>query len=98
MNDSSCSFSELLEIDSSFTIHHRNMQKLVIEIYKEKHFEAPRIMRELFNRVNISYNWRKVTKIRSYNVKTVHYGTETLLYIGPKVWNLVPPEIKSLKH
>ena len=59
-----------------------------------KHHEAPKIMRELFSQVNLSYNLRKDTKFRSYSVKTVRYGSETLSYLGPKIWNLIPPEIK----
>ena len=51
-------------------------------------------MRELFSQVNLSYNLRKDTKFRSYSVKTVRYGSETLSYLGPKIWNLIPPEIK----
>ena len=31
----------------------------------------------------------KDVSFRSYNVKTVLYGTETLSYFGPKNWNLV---------
>ena len=41
-----------------------------------------------------SYNLHTDTKFRSYNAKKVHYSTETL-YLGPKIWNLVPPEIKK---
>ena len=29
------------------------------------------------------------------NPKTVRYGIETLSHLGPKVWNLVPTELKS---
>ena len=32
--DTSLTFEQLLENDSSFIIHHRNIQKLAIEIYK----------------------------------------------------------------
>ena len=41
-NDSSSSFIELLKKDYSFTIHYRNILKLVIEIHKVKHHEAPK--------------------------------------------------------
>ena len=94
-NDSFSSFSELLQKDNSFTIHHQNIQELATEIYKLKHLEAPKIISELFSRVNPPYNLRKDT----YNVKAVHYGTEALSYLGPKksgIWLL--PKLKTLKH
>ena len=47
-------------------------------------------MRELFNEANVTYNLRQDVSFRSYNVKTVLYGTETLPCLGPKIWNLVP--------
>ena len=42
--DSNLSFEERLNKDNSFTIHHRNLQKLVIEIYKVINNESPPIM------------------------------------------------------
>ena len=59
--DSSSSLSELLEKENSFTIYHRNIQKLVIEVYKVKHHEAPKVMSKLFSQVNFSYNLIKDT-------------------------------------
>ena len=50
-------------------------------------------MRELFNEANVTYNLRQDVRFRSYNVKTVLYGTETLPCLGPKIWNLVPFDI-----
>ena len=54
-----------------------------------------KIMNELFRQVNLSYKLRKDAKFRSYNVKTVYYGTKTLSYLAPKIWNLIPSEVKN---
>ena len=94
-NDNTSSFCELLQKDNSFTIHHRNIQKLALEMYRVKHRIAPKIICELFNEANVPYKLRQDVSFRSYNVKTVLYGTETLSYLGPKIWNLVPSNIRD---
>ena len=94
-NDNTSSFYELLQKDNSFTIHHRNIQKLALEMYRVKHRIAPKIICELFNEANVPYNLRQDVSFRSYNIKTVLYGTETLSYLGPKIWNLVPSNIRG---
>ena len=91
-NDNTSSFCELLQKDNSFTIHHRNIQKLALEMYRVKHRIAPKIICELFNEANVPYNLRQDVSFCSYNVKTV-LGTETLPYLGPKIWNFVPSDI-----
>ena len=47
-NDYTCSFDELLLKDNSFVIHHCNLQKLAIEIFKVKWNLAPEIMKNVF--------------------------------------------------
>ena len=39
------------------------------------------------------YNTREI--FVTHNVRTEHYGKETLSYLGPKIWNIIPNEIKS---
>ena len=41
-------FNELLANDGSFKIHDRNLQKLLIEIFKVKMKLAPEVMNEVF--------------------------------------------------
>ena len=41
-------FEELLEMDNSFTIHERNLQKLATEMYKVKHNHCPKPFQDLF--------------------------------------------------
>ena len=43
------SFYELLQKDNSFRIHHRNIQKLALKMYRVKHRIAPKTMCKLFN-------------------------------------------------
>ena len=86
-NNSTSSFYELRQKDDFFTIRHRSMQKLALEMYRVKHRIAPIIMCELFNEANVPYNLRQDVSFRSYNVKTALYGTETLSYLGPKIGN-----------
>ena len=84
-NDNTSSFYDLLQKDNSFTIHHRNIQKLALKMYSVKHLIAPKIMCELFNEANFPYNVRQDLSFPLYNAKTVLYGTETLSYLGPKI-------------
>ena len=46
--EKSSTFQELLEKDSSVSIHHRNVQKLAIEIYKVLHGFSPPILNDIF--------------------------------------------------
>ena len=63
-------------------------------MYRVKYRRAPKIMCELFYEANGQYNLRQDVSFRSY-VKTVLYGSETLSYLGLKIWNLVHFDIRD---
>ena len=88
-------FSELLDLDNSVTLHQKNLQDLMTEIYKVKHGIAPEIMKDIFELQNPSYNLRSsCNQFRRENIKTVHYGLQSVRYLGPKIWEFVPNNIK----
>ena len=90
-------FQELLAIDNSKTIHQRNLQRLATEMYKVKNNISPLPMQELFTEHANVHDLRNKRSWNIPNVRTVHYGTETIRYRGPKTWGLVPTEIKGSK-
>ena len=90
-------FEELLEKDNSFTVHHRNLQKLVTEIYKVKHSLSPPFMKEIFSDSINPYNLRTNPEFKNSNIHTVSNGSETIAFRGPKTWALVPDYIKNSK-
>ena len=94
--NSHLTFENLLHKDNSFTIHHRNLQKLAIEIYKVENNLSPALMSDIFKFRDIPYNLRNMNPFLSTNVKTVYNGTETISFRGPKTWALVPDEIKNV--
>ena len=93
--DFNLSFEELLSKDKSVTIHQRNIQKLVTEIFKVKAGLAPEIMKEVFDFVDPPYNLRNNHKFNLRVPNTNRYGIETASYIGPKLWEAVPEECKN---
>ena len=87
-----------LKKDQSFSIHYNNIHGLAIELYKFFHSLSPSIMKNVFHlNTNIPYNLRSRSELYSRNPKTVKYGTETISYLAPKIWSLVPNAIKSSK-
>ena len=90
-------FQEMLFIDNSFTIHERNLQKLVTEIYKCKNNYSPIFMTKIFPGITNSFNLRSKNTIKTYNVHSVHNGTETISFRGPKLWANLPTCIKNSK-
>ena len=61
-NDKKSSFEELLEMDSSVSIHDRNLRTLAIEMFKMYHGISPTIMNEILTlRHQNQYNLRNWT-------------------------------------
>ena len=94
--DYTSSFDDLLAKDNSFKIHQRNLQKLAIEIFKVKKGIAPAIMNSVFELNDNPYSLRNdMAFFKSRNVHTVRYGIETASFVGPRIWNSLPQEIKE---
>ena len=53
-------------------------------------------MEDIFvERKDLVYNLRKKGELESMNIRTVHFGEDTLRFLGCKIWNLVPDNIKK---
>ena len=93
--DPSLTFDKLLRKDNSFQVHHRNLQILATEMYKAKNNLSPTIIKKVFQVRENPYNLRNANPFQSTNVNTVHNGINTVAFQGPKIWEIVPKEIKK---
>ena len=96
-NDKKSSFEQLLEIDSSVSIHDRNLRALATEMYKIYHGISPTIMNEIFTlRHQNQYNLRNWTYFDAPKVRIVNHGFESVRYLGSKIWEIIPTYTKEL--
>ena len=93
--DYSSSFQELLIKDKSVTIHNRNLQLLVTEVYKFLNGISPKIMGGVFELNLHNHELRSGVSFKSHNIKTVNYGQQSISYLAPRIWNQVPNSIKN---
>ena len=94
--DDISSFMELLKKDNSFSIHHRNIQAMAIEMYKVKNNLGPSILENIFAlNTNNRAGLRSSSEFLRPRVNTVHFGKDSLQYFGSVIWNIVPSDIKN---
>ena len=97
-NDKTSSFEQLLENDNSVSIHHRNIQTLAIEMYKVTNGLSPEIMNEIFQiREESRYNLRYTSQFTIPPIYSVYNGRESVSFMSPKMWKLIPPAFKQIK-
>ena len=87
-------FGFLLEQSKSVPIHLRNLQLLMTEIYKTKCGLNPPFMYDIFMQ-NISYSLRHDDDAQLSFVRTTSFGVESIAYLGNKLWQNLPQEIKQ---
>ena len=91
-------FYELLVKNGSVSIHQQNLQKLAVEMFKVSRGLSPEVVNELFQfREQIPYELRQRPQFQIPWVHLVFSGTESLKFLGPKIWALVPNEMKQLE-
>ena len=89
------SFNELLEKDRSVSIHERNPQVLATEMYKISNSLSTPLMKDAFLINRYLYNLRQNYHFSITRINTVYYGTETISNLGPKIWDLVPSNLRD---
>ena len=92
------SFGELLELDNAVTIHQRNLQVLVTESLKKTNNLSPEIMKQVFDFQEPYCNFRSETSyFRRKNIKITRTYIQPVRFLGPKIWVMVPQNIKNCK-
>ena len=72
INDQISSSTDLLEIDNSVSVHHRNIQVLATELYKSVNGLSPKLVSDCFKLNNMTeYNTRTRSTFYSRPVRTV---------------------------
>ena len=89
-----CNFQVLLEEQHDFSIHQRNLQVLMTEIYQIVNGIAPPIMNSLFTFSLNQHNLRNFQELLTEKRNTVNYGLETVTYRAPVLWSKLPSEYK----
>ena len=97
-SDNTSSFEELLETDNSVSVHHRNIQVLATELYKIVNGLSPEIMKEVFPfNENTTYDTRNKRKFHSRAIKSISFGSKTVTYLAPKIWEIIQIEIENVE-
>ena len=95
-NDKRSSLEDLLEKDNSVSIHHKNLQALAIEMFKIYTKTSPEIMQQVFQvKEQGNYNLQNQTDFVIPQVKSVNHGLESVRFLGPKIWESLPNDLKN---
>ena len=71
--DNNSSFKELLKKNNSFTVDHRNIKSLAIELFKVK-MNLSNTMDDILQTRTLPYNLRSNTDFARISVKTSRFG------------------------
>ena len=76
-------------------LHERSMRL----IYGDKTLSFEKLLEQDKCRLrDICYNLRGNSNFAVSNVKSVFHGSENISYLGPKIWDIVPLELKQLTN
>ena len=90
------SFNELLKKYGSISIHVQNLHVLATEMYQISNGLSTLLMKDIFPTNRNHYNLRQNSQFSRPCINTVYHGTESISNFGPKIWDLVPSNLKEI--
>ena len=95
LDDYWSTFEELLQKRGDHAIHTRNVQELILKVYKCFTSSPPSFLWDLFGRRLINYNLRIKDFIHLRNARTLRYGNNSLKFRESMLWSTLSDTIKS---
>ena len=96
-DDQSSTYVELLNEYGEFTVHQRNTQKLMIEMFKAKNELGPSLLSDIF--IKSKYKGPVLRSNKDFyrpNINTHKFGEKSLQNIGNIIWDLLPSQLREL--
>ena len=93
-NDYTSSYPDLLMKAKRKCIYIQNVHVILTECYKYVNDINPNILEHVFKLRNHTHDTRGVQMLQLPQVNTITHGINSFRYQGPKLWNLLPDEIK----
>ena len=110
--DYESSFEYFVSKDGFVTIQ-GNLKALAVEMYKITYKLSPEFMWDMVEEINSKYHTRSSCKIdynennetvytkksnyRLQKTNTTSFGLQSFRSLGPKIWAMIPNELKSIK-
>ena len=96
-NDKQSSFKMLLEKDSYVSIHEKNIRCLTTEMYQINNGLSPSVVTYIYTKILLPLTTATFQFFRPL-VRSVFYGTESITYFGPVIWDILPDNYKNLPN
>ena len=97
--DEQSSFIKLQGNDNYVTIHQQNLHILASEMYKlSKDLLSPPTRDILKLRSEQTYNLRQIFRFFTPRMNFVYHRTKGVSFLGPKIWDLIPNELKTMNN
>ena len=93
-NDYRSSYEDILNRNNLLSLKEQRYMKIIEFTYKALNGLLPSL-NNIFSTKDCKYNFRDSHKLQLPRVNTITYGINSFKYLGSKLWNLLPPEIKS---
>ena len=93
-NDFNTQFAVLLEITDERKVHAKNLQKLMLQIFKCLSEENPSFMWTFFERKHTKYELRTKNLLQLPRRSANTFGVNSLAFKGTLLWNTLPDSIK----
>ena len=75
-----------VSVGNSVSVHQRNLQLLLTEIYKTVNNLNPSFMAEVFVTKDVPYNLCGINNLALPRARTNLYGIDTIRFVGQKLW------------
>ena len=59
---------------------------------------ALEMLTKIFSQKESNYSLRNSTTLRGRSIKTAMYGSETISSLGPKIWDILPTDLKNIVY
>ena len=92
------SFDKCLMKEAGITIHAKNLQKLMLDIFKTLKHLNPSYLWDLFNEKQVEYNLRTKNLVMLPQIKTLKYGINSIAFRGSILWNALSDDIKTSEN